>query len=240
MTFTDSLSDNFPGALLAPAYIAASYKSLQGLGFNNQNTIACAGLCRDEITRALVDEIQAVWGEAFNFSSLAGLLFLGKTGFLAAQAHSPQIDGREHYVFYGLTHIAIDADGQLGFAYRTGRDEPSYACGALAAFQAQLSAGQLDLAVDPLDMEMSLLKQRLFRLLPYGQVPDLLALTRLAYHAIVEDLDSMLALTVNPEAADYAVLTGIQVHAPAGDTYVWPGEQYTVRSGLREPLKYQE
>lgn len=236
MDFRESLQVYFPGALPSHDYVAGTYQALQRLGFSRRNSIACAGVCRDEITRPVVDEIQGAWGEAFNFSSLAGLIFLGKTGFLAAQAHSPLEGGREHYVFYGLAHIGLGEQGELGLCYRTGRDDPSIACGALAAFQAELSGGRLDLSVDPLDVEMSFVKQRLFRLISYGQVPDLLGLTRLAYQAIVEDMGHMLELTANPHTASYAVLTGIQIHGPDAQTFIWPGEQYTVIEGRKERL----
>ncbi len=34
-------------------------------------------------------EIEAEWGDAFNMTSLGGMLTLGKTGLQAAMAHSP-------------------------------------------------------------------------------------------------------------------------------------------------------
>jgi hypothetical protein len=237
MTFLEILNHHFPGVQGLDRFVQSTQAALHAYGFSSHNSIACAGVCRDEITRPLVDAIQEAWGEAFNFSSLAGMLFLGKTGFLAAQNHSPRADGREHYIFYALTHIALGEQGEIGLCYRTGRDEPSNACGALAALQVELAAGELDLSLDPLDVEMSLIKKRLAPLIAPGVQPDLLDLTRLAHRAIQEDLEAMLKLTIQPGPADYAVFTGIQIHAPDRATFVWPGSSYAVVRGEKISLK---
>lgn len=59
------------------------------------------------------------------------MLFLGKTGFLAAQHHAPNEEGRERYVYFALPHIGVDAKGEIGRHDRPGRLQPSHACGAL-------------------------------------------------------------------------------------------------------------
>jgi hypothetical protein len=236
MIFSQALSHHFPGAVAEQVYVRASQHALLPLGFTRENAIACAGVCRDEITRPFVDAIQDVWGEAFNFASLAGMLFLGKTGFTAAEQHSPKLDGRERYIFYAFPHIALGESGEVGLCFRTGRDEPSTACGALAALQGELASGELNLMVDPLDIEMSLLRQRLLRLIPYGEAPGLLELTRLAYRAVLEDLENLAGLTIDVRAADYAVLAGIQVHGPNRSGYIWSGRSYAVVREVKQDL----
>jgi len=98
----------------------------------------------------------------------------------------------------------------------------------LVAFKKELPAGPLSLEFDPYDIEQSLLKQRLLRKIRYGEVPDLVTLTKLTHEIIVEDLKKMIELTVKPTKSDVAVLTGIQIHARENMSYVWPGMLYVV------------
>jgi len=236
MNFQQTLQAHFHHTFPAEDFIRRSYEALLAFGFNQENTLACVSVCRDEITRSLVNHIQKVWGEAFNFSSLGGMLFLGKTGFLAAHQHAPVDHGRERYVYFAMPHIAIDRNGQMGVCQRTGRSEPSGACGALIALRTEMLQGQLTVELDLNDVEQSLLKQRLLRKIQYGEVPELVKLTQIAYRAIFEDLEHMVALTVDTSVSDYAILSGIQIHGPDQAQYVWPGEMYVVKAGQRSTL----
>lgn len=237
MNWETSMTNEFPEAIPQDRFVARSYEALQRQGFRPENTIAFACVCRDEITLPLVEDIQRTWGEAFIFSSLGGLPVLGKTGFLAAQQHAP-IDegGLERYVYYALPHIAIGAQGELGVYFRPGRQKASHACGALVAFHHELVSRSLDLAVDRDDLEQSLLKRHLLRKFRYGDVPDLLSLTRITHAIILEELERMIHLTVDPTRSNYGVFTGIQIHAPEGRHFVWPGAAYVVMGGKQMNL----
>jgi hypothetical protein len=235
MSFQRALDEHFPGSVTEHDFAWGTVRALGEHGFDGPNTIACVSVCRDELTRPLADEIQKAWGEAFNFSSLAGMLFLGKTGFLSAQHHAPRVGGRERYAFFGLSHVALGNEGEVGLCARPGRDEPSAACGALVAFRTELSEGHLRLELDPDDVEQSLLKQRLIGRIRYGEVPDLVTLTKLTHDAIREDLERTIGQTVDPAKSDCAVLTGVNVHGPDAG-YVWPGALYAVVSGKRVEL----
>jgi hypothetical protein len=237
MNFHETLKANYPEAIPEADYVKSTQDALSVHGFNGDNTIACVGVCRDEITRSLVDRVQEAWGEAFNFSSLGGMLLLGKTGFGAAQHHSPVDGGRERYVYIAMSHVAICDKGDIGVCYRPGRPGASGACGALMAFRKELLGGALKLELDPNDMEQSILKQRLFRKIKFGNVPDLVSLTRIAYEVILDDLKLLLDLTVKTDVSDYAVLTGIQIHGPDKEQYIWPGEMYAVIRGSRKEIK---
>ncbi len=79
MSLRQTLATHVPQARPQESFLRAVHSHLVPLGFEAANTIACVGVCRDEITRSFVDGVQRTWGEAFNFSSLGGLLFLGKT-----------------------------------------------------------------------------------------------------------------------------------------------------------------
>ena len=234
--FQEALSLHFPGAMVGEDFVRRTHEALHAWGFEPSNTIACVSVCRDELTRPFRDEIQKVWGHAFNFSSLAGMVFLGKTGFLAAQHHAPNEDGRERYVYFAFPHIGVEARGEIGLCYRSGRKELSHACGALVGFQRELQSGSLRPDLDADDLEQSLLKQRIFGRLKDGEVPDLVSLTKLAHKVILEELERMIELTVDTTRSDYAVLTGVQIHGPEASDYIWPNEMYAVVGQARRPL----
>ena len=231
MTIYESVQQHFPKARPEDKYIAATVDALSPHGFTANNSIACVSVCRDELTRSLVVSVQDAWGEAFNCSSLAGMLFLGKTGFLAAGHHAPRENGIEHYIYYAFPHIAIGPSGQIGECRRPGRDEPSSACGALVGFQKEMQSDSLDLEFDLDDVEQSLLKQHLFKKIRYGEAPELMELTQIAHDTILEDLERMIDLTVNTSTSHYAVFTGIQIHGAQGEQFVSPGASYVVING---------
>jgi hypothetical protein len=231
------MTREFPETVPQNGFVARSYEALHRHGFRAENTIAFASVCRDEVTLSLVEDIENTWGEVFMFSSLGGMLTLGKTGFLAAQQHAPVDEGgRERYVYYALPHIAIGPNGEFGVYFRPGRPKASHACGALMAFQHELQSRSLQLAPDPDDMEQSVLKQHLLRKLRYGDVPNLLALTKIAHDAILEELERMIQLTVDSTRSHYGLFTGIQIHVPEGRHFVWPGAAYMVMDGKRLDL----
>lgn len=235
MNFNKKLKDVFPEAMKESDFVKKTYTALGPVGFTAENAIACVGICRDEITQPLIEKVKKTWGEAFNFSSLAGMLFLGKTGFTAAEHHAPNEDGRERYVFYALPHIAIDEEGTVGLCTRVHRKGKSGACGALMGFQKEMADGRLNLGLDFDDVEQSLIKMKLLQEIRYGNVPDLLEVTRTALKVIQDDLKKLSRLTVDTKKNDYAAFTGIQIHGPSGN-YVWPSECYAVVNGKREAL----
>lgn len=235
MSFTKIMDNQFPGYMTEKNYLETAYTQLEKLGFNGPNTIASVAVCRDELTQSFVLGVQECWGEAFNLSSLAGMVFAGQTGFRAALNHAPKENQISRHVFFGMAHISICGKGGPGIYFRPGQDENSGACGALLGFQNELSEGNLDLMLNPNDIEQSLLKQLLFKKLRYGEVPDLFKLTQLAWDQISEDMKKMLDLTIDPQTCHYAVLTGIQIHGPSAH-YIWPGEFWAIVDGTRHNL----
>jgi hypothetical protein len=236
MAFEDVLKKHFDRTYTEIDFIKKTYEALKQLGFNDDNTIAATCICRDEISQTLRSIIKHMWGEAFNLSSLAGMFFAGKTGLSAAMHHAPVENGKERYVFYALPHIAIDADGKLGVCRREGREGASTACGALAAFQKEMTGGKINLTMDNEDVEQSLIRMRLLREIQYGKVPDLLELTKVTQSAIQTDLENTIKKVVDTNKSDYAVITGIQIHGPESN-YVWPAECYAVINGTKQEIK---
>lgn len=87
--FQEQLQEHFPGTQREGAFFDGCVAALRELGFKSDNTIACIGVCRDEICGSLMDEVKRRFGDLFIFRGLAGFIFCGKTGFGAAHAHSP-------------------------------------------------------------------------------------------------------------------------------------------------------
>jgi len=237
MGLEEVMKENFSGILTEVDYVHNTYSILKRFGFTHENCIASVCVCRDEISQSIRSYIKHTWGEAFNFSSLAGMFTAGKTGLKAAIHHAPKVDGRERYVFYVIPHMAIDEDGKSGFCKRKGMKDYTSACGALCLFLDELYSGKLFIKIDEEDIEESLLKRRLIKEISYGDIPSLLELTKIARKVIQEDLESAIGKVVDTSKSDYTMLTGIQIHTPEG-TYVWPAESYVVKDGEKQELKF--
>ncbi|MFH1702572.1 MAG: hypothetical protein ABIB41_03935 [Nitrospirota bacterium] len=89
--------------------------------------------------------------------------------------------------------------------------------------------------IDNDDIEMSLIRMRLLKELPYGHIPDLLELTKITRKAIQTDLENALSKIVNTKKSDYALITGIQINAPDGN-YIWPAECYAFVNGIKKDV----
>ncbi len=237
-SFQESVDSHFPGALPEEDFLRRSYRALEQHGFTDDNAIACVGVCRDELCRSLVWAARDVWGEAFNFSSLGGMLTLGTAGFTAAHYHAPIVNGRERYVYIVMPHIGIAEDGELGKCLRSGRHGSSVACGALTSVLNEVTSGKLKLGLDPDNTEYSVLKQHLAPKLIGKVVSDIGTLTHLTSRLIHTELERMIELTVDPAVADYAVFTGVQIHMPVEGSLVWLNQKYAVVRGERRDLSF--
>jgi hypothetical protein len=198
-------------------------KVLAKHGFTPESSINLVSTCRDEICRPFTEQLDRVWGNSFNISSLAGFCFCGRTGFKAAMAHAPVVDGTERYVFWVAPHIGLTLEGEVGKVFRPGREAASSACGAMIAVHNELKSGRLQVSLDPLDLEQSLLKQQLVNSLHYGHVPTLVELTYRAYETIFAEVQKLAAASIDPLKCEYVIIAGIQVHGPLGQNFFWPG-----------------
>jgi len=212
------------------------YNVLMRYGFTGDNTLACVGACRDELTRPLFRSVQQCWGEAFNFASLGGMLTLGKTGFAAATHHAPVERGRTRFVFYATVHIGCDEKGVMGQVARSGRGTTA-ACGALAGLLQSLQEGSVDPNEDdPDDIERVTLARRICERLEEGAKPDLVQLTRLALEVASGDLKRLIACTLEGEPSDYSVVTGTLIHTIDQQLFALE-ECYVVCDGKQEDLE---
>jgi Limiting CO2-inducible proteins B/C beta carbonyic anhydrases len=106
------------------------------------------------------------------------------------------------------------SDGTLGRVAREGRAGESTACGALCALQKAIQSGHLDTEFHMDDIEMSIMKQIIARNLEWGEQPDIIRLTHISSKCIAEQLEDMITKMVNTDKADYAVISGVQIHGP--------------------------
>lgn len=184
-------------------------------------------LCRDEITLTLKNKIDQIFGASFSTNGLGGVLTCGVTGVSAGLSHAPisKGSGKERYVFFSFPHISIDSKGTIGDISRPGRPGVSCACGALnkALVEIQTDGVVANCKIpgvhEPLDPEFTILKQRLARRLQYegkgdeaAKGLDLVTITQVAERTITDDLEYLISKTVDPSKADYAVVTGVQIH----------------------------
>jgi hypothetical protein len=220
MSFQTTLDHHFPNAVLESIFVTRSSDWLEQMGFSAENSIVSLGRCRDELTLPLLDALKTRWGTIFDLTSLAGMVTAGKTGFSAAIAHAPTGFEHKRYLFFAFSHIGVDDVGQLGNFLRNGQAAPSPTCGALTALQQELQQGTPELIMDRHDIEQSLLRQRLAPLVE-PQHLDFVALTKLATEAISADMQTMIDLTVDSNQDDYALLTGVQIHAPQQQNLIW-------------------
>lgn len=105
-----------------------------------------------------------------------------------------------------------------------------------------MEKGQINVELDPLDMEQSLLKQKLIKHIKFGHVPTLLELTWLAHKTSLADVEKLIDFVVKDKLSfvDYAVISGVQIHTANMD-YIWPDENggcYCVVNGKKQPLHF--
>ncbi len=194
--------------------------ALARVGFRPSNCLPVVAVCRDELMADFGQAVTGVWGRPFDAGSLAGLVFLGRTGVQAALGHVPGEDGRHRFVVFCFPHIGIDEDGTLGRVQRRGMYRASSACGALAAFREQVLVGDRQSGIDQDDVEQSLLRMRLQELVADGTRPSLPDLTELARQACVEDMGRFIELARGAEPVDVAFISGVVVHLPDGTDHV--------------------
>uniref|UniRef100_A0A6U2HGA8 Limiting CO2-inducible protein B/C beta carbonyic anhydrase domain-containing protein n=1 Tax=Hemiselmis andersenii TaxID=464988 RepID=A0A6U2HGA8_HEMAN len=225
--FAEMLEDLFPRAVPEQVFVKHMSSVLNNHGFKKDTSINLVSTCRDELCRSLTDLLDSEWNPHFSISSLAGFVFCGRTGFKAAMAHAPVVNGKERYVFWVAPHIALSADGQVGKCFRPHRRDASSACGALLGVLAELKSGKMSLRLDQTDIEQSLVKQELVGHLPYGHLPTLVELTYAAYDCILKEIKETAAVSIHPSNCEYAIVAGIQIHGPGGQNFFWPGMMST-------------
>ncbi|MGB8019913.1 MAG: hypothetical protein WCF04_01655 [Candidatus Nanopelagicales bacterium] len=223
-SLAEQIHAGFPGAVPVGAFVSAWADRCAEHGFVADNSLLLVGVCRDEVCFPFVAQVEDVWGPAFHMDSLGGLVTIGRTGISAAGHHAPEDPGQPlRYVVVASAHIGMDATGGFGYLRRSHQATASRTCGALMAFRDELLTSHLHLGYDPVDPEMSLLRQRILSALIYGEVPDPVDLTGIVAGIIDADLRDLMAWYAEELAdaheARCATVTGILIHTASGDWF---------------------
>jgi len=237
--YAETLESLFPRSVPETIFIEKMSGVLGHHGFTPDNAINLVSTCRDELCRPFVQHLDKTWGHSFNISSLAGMVFCGRTGFKAAMAHAPMVDGKERYIFWVAPHMALPIHGETGVVYRPGREKPSTACGALLAILGEMKANKINMHLDPSDLEQSLVKQHVVSHLQYGHVPSLTELTYAAHACIVEEVLRTAEAAVDQSCCEFVIVSGIQIHGALGQNFFWPGTMTKFANGKQTDL-YEE
>ena len=88
-----ALEQTFPRCVPEPVLIDHMTKVLEKHGFTASTSINLVSTCRDEICRPFTEYLDDKWGTpSFNISSLAGMVFCGRTGILrVCSLHLPYV-----------------------------------------------------------------------------------------------------------------------------------------------------
>jgi hypothetical protein len=224
----------FPGALLETDYVDQLTDALHQARCRPDNTLVAAAVCRDELSRPLVQRLEQQWGPVFDLSGLAGIPSGGATALSAALSHVPEVDQRSHLVLVGLSHVGVDGDGTIGRVRRRGRDEAAPTCGSLAGVADALGGDAVrEPGSDALDEEQIRVENRIRakgRELP-AYLGDLAGLAGLALASIEDDLEALVRRLVSGDGGAAArplgglhggVFTGVQIQRYPEPDLVWP------------------
>jgi hypothetical protein len=221
MSHIEALNKAFPGAVSSEQYLARVAKLVSPLGFAREHSFAAVSVCRDELTQSFPDLVARRWDQPFSLGGLGALPSLGRTGWRAALSHVPSDHDRGHLIVFGLPHIGIDPEGNIGQSLRRHQDQATPTCGAMAALLSSLRNGFEPLTPGLNDNEAD----RLRRIVDSqsDQLPDnLLELTRLAATAVNTEMWAELDALQAHKEMDIAVFCGIQIHMPDEVDFVSP------------------
>ena len=112
------------------------------------------------------------------------------------------------------------------------------ACGALLGLLGELQGNRLGATDDSDDVEQGLIRKQIGAPLMSSPeaLPDLFELTQLTHDVILNNVERILASTIDPSKVDHAVITGIQIHGPGMKNYIQPCVTYAVVDGVRRSV----
>ena len=217
----ETLRTEFPEAMTSERYLAKVDAVVAPLGFDREHSFAAVSVCRDELTQSFLGAVARRWEQPFSLGGLGARPSLGRTGWRAALSHVPHDDGRGHLIVFGMPHIGIDPNGQIGQSLRRHQSNVTATCGAMAALLASLRSGFEPLPPGLDDDEA----ERLRRIVDSeaDELPnDLLELTRIAVRAVNTEMWAELDALEAYKDMDVAVFCGIQIHLPDEVDHIWP------------------
>lgn len=167
----------------------------------------------------MLPAIAKQWGEVVDGSAIAGFCSLGKAGIANLIQHAPQEYERTRLVFIVMPHISISAEGQIGAPI-----------GYLGKIREELERGQVNVQLDPLDIEYSTVKQKLLEQVKVfaGRTPSLAILTDTAADLAHDTVATLIEQAVSLEITDVAVIAGVHIHGPEAKDYVHMKQFYSI------------
>ena len=235
--YASKMDEAFPGVVSEEVFIETMTRVVGKYGFNPESSINLVSTCREKICRPFTEKLNSMWGQHFNIASLGGFVFCGRTSFATGMAHA-RVDnnGKKRYVFWAMPHIAYGIQHIEGKVFRSGRDGPSNACGALITIKGEIANAKVAVGLDPTDTEMSLLRQQVLGRLKYGKVPTLLGITYASHECILEQVRNTARDVINPDTCEYVIISGIQVHGALNKNFIWPGTITMFSGGVETDL----
>lgn len=209
-----ALAKYFPGALPSQVVDLVTHQVLgESFGFAKDNTLFAHATCPDEInSNCPSDDLPVLlyrrWKGAFPLGGLAGVPFVGETGWGAFSAHVP-VNGKILVLF--APHVGISEDGTVGYVGRKGQAAASSACGAALGALATCNAGKTH-PNDPHDYQQAFITEKVKERMDEinaAECPNA-ALTHVIYDVQVDFLRRMLSATSSK--FPIAVLGGIQIN----------------------------
>jgi hypothetical protein len=224
----------FPGAQDSASMDSKVAKTLNKYGYTSDNTLFATSTCPDEVNAKqgeMIELMKARWGENFALGGLAGLPFVGKSGFGAYVHHVPD-NGKLFIVF--APHVGIDFDGKVGALKRLSQKGVSTACGAsIGAYNAIIKEALENKEPgkgttgsktgDAFDAQISYIKTKLkSRMKGIDTAPDPIAFVTYQMYAITREfIDEVLAATnLFEDAGEVCLLGGIMINGDAGDHFM--------------------
>ena len=213
----------FPGAIRNDDLMISIGRLTQRLGLSNDNTLFAHSTCPDEINQEEGDItllLRDEFGEMFIMGGLAGIPFVGKTGF-AAFSHHITDDGNLFILF--APHVAVLESGKVGYYNRVGQHTASTACGAAMGAWAAVKDLESEPVVDAAspDYQMDFIKRGVWRQrarIAAKPQPEV----ELAF-VVFELVRDMMLSIVNTEGLTHGkivLLGGLQINATPEDYFL--------------------
>ena len=205
-------------------YLDHVSSTLKQHGFHNDTCVNILCMCQDAICSRFKEKLKQVSPATSDVSSFAGQCFCGRTGLKIAMSSALQVNGKKKVVFWVAPHCNLVNSTEKLVPPQPSRRAPIATCSALNLIHGDLVQKRFRATLDPQDLELSLVRQRLAPWLNWSSVPSLAELTRLAYEAALADLRCLAAATLQPDRCDYAIVAGVLLHGPGDDDFFWPGK----------------
>jgi hypothetical protein len=179
----------------------------------------------------MVELMKSRWGENFALGGLAGLPFVGKSGFGAYAHHVP--DGGKLFILFA-PHVGIDFEGKIGALKRVNQKGVSTACGATIGAYNGIIKEALDDKLpgkgatgsktgDAFDAQIEYIKNKLrTRLKGIDSAPDPIAFITYQMYAVTREFVDEVLTNSNlfDGPSEVCLLGGIMVNGDTSDHFM--------------------